>query len=194
MWQTEHNGNGTKITYTYGTAASAASYDASTNTISLTIDTDDSAALNTAKFNTDLSGIFTIGGSSGTPTGTSTGTLTASWPVVPIAAGFQLTAVDGGAADGAKGNSTTLVYTAATGASTRLRTMQLRTSSTSVLQLERQSLTSLQQSIQRMRSFTSNISKAVPSTHRSTVRQALVQLVPTSLLLRPLSLRQSMAG
>ncbi len=111
-------GNNTRISYTYGTASSAAAYDATTNTISLTIDTGASAAANVTAFNTALSGKFTIGSGAGTLTGATTGTLSNQLSGGADIAGFKLKAKDGGPADGLLGNSTTLVYSTAAGTTT----------------------------------------------------------------------------
>ena len=111
-------GNSTKITYTYGTAAAAASYDVASNTINLTIDTAANAAANVTAFNTGLSGIFTIASGSGTPAGTTTATLSGQFSGGSDAASFKLLAKNGGPADGLIGNSTTLVYTTGSGTAT----------------------------------------------------------------------------
>ncbi len=105
-------GNGVKISYTYGTAAAAASYDKASNTLSLTIDTSATVAANVTAFNTALSGNFTLAdNSSGAISGTTSGSLTNQLSGGLDPARFRLTAVDGGPADGTNGNSTTLVYT-----------------------------------------------------------------------------------
>ena len=111
-------GNNTKITYTYGTAASAAAYDANTNTVSLTIDTAATAAANVTAFNTALTGKFTIASGAGTLTGVTTGSLSNQLSGGADAASFKLIAKDGGPADGDIGNTTTLVYSTATGTTT----------------------------------------------------------------------------
>lgn len=105
-------GNGVKVTYTYGTAATAASYDKATNTLSLTIDTDETVADNLTAMNTALSGNFTLtDNSSGAISGTTTGSLTNQLSGGLDPARFRLTAVDGGPADGKIGNNVQLVYT-----------------------------------------------------------------------------------
>ncbi|MFN8741169.1 MAG: flagellin [Pirellula sp.] len=105
-------GNGVKISFTYGTAAAAASYDKASNTLSLTIDTDETVADNVTAFNTALSGNFTVAdNSSGAISGTTSGTLTNQLAGGLDPARFRLTAVDGGPADGTTGNTTTLNYT-----------------------------------------------------------------------------------
>nr|MCU0712229.1 flagellin [Pirellula sp.] len=105
-------GNGVKITYSYGTAAAAASYDKASNTLSLTIDTGATVAANLTAFNTALAGNFTLADNSSTAlTGATTGTLTNQLSGGLDPARFRLTAVDGGPADGTIGNSTTLNYT-----------------------------------------------------------------------------------
>ena len=111
-------GNNTKISYTYGTAAAAAAYDATTNTVSLTIDTAATAAANVTAFNTALTGKFTIASGAGTLTGVTTGSLSNQLSGGADAASFKLIAKDGGPADGVLGNSTTLVYSTATGSTT----------------------------------------------------------------------------
>ena len=111
-------GNTTNISYTYGTAAAAASYDATTNVISLTINTGISAAANATQFGTDLAGKFTIGAGTGTLSGTTTNTISAPLSGGVDAATFKLVAKDGGPADGVKGNTTTLAYTTGTGTTT----------------------------------------------------------------------------
>ncbi len=111
-------GNNTKITYTYGIAAAAASYNAGTNTVNLTIDTAATAGANVTAFNTALSGKFTIASGAGSLTGTTTGTLSNALSGGADAASFKLIAKDGGPADGVLGNSTTLVYTTGSGTTT----------------------------------------------------------------------------
>ena len=113
----------TSFTYTYGTTAAGATYDAANNTVALQIDTGASVAANFTAINTGLSGQFTlVDAASGALSGTSTASsavLSASVAgvdtVVSGAArpGFKLTAKDGGAADGLKGDSTSLVLTSA---------------------------------------------------------------------------------
>ncbi len=111
-------GNSTKITYTYGTAAAAASYDATSNTVNLTIDTAATAAANVTAFNTGLSGKFTLANGTGTPAGTTTATLSNQLSGGSDAASFKLLAKNGGPADGLIGNTTTLVYTTGSGTAT----------------------------------------------------------------------------
>ncbi|WP_168563738.1 flagellin N-terminal helical domain-containing protein [Crateriforma spongiae] len=102
---------------------SSASYDADSDTLTLTLVEGDNAAA----IVTDLTGDpnFTVaanGGTSGTiaagDAGTYTGQLTGGSNTTSGTTGFDLTAVNGGAADGAKGNDTDIVLTsgATTGA------------------------------------------------------------------------------
>ena len=113
-------GNNTNITYTYGTAATAATYNATTNTIALTLDTTATAGANVTDINTALSGKFTFTAASAGAalSGTTTGTVTKPLTGGADVAGFKLTAKDGGPADGIKGNTTALVYSTATGTTT----------------------------------------------------------------------------
>ncbi len=119
----------TTFTYTYGTTAAGATFDAANNTVSLQIDTGASVSANFTAINAGLSGQFVLtDSSSGALSGTSSASsallstsTTGVDTVVSGAArpGFKLTAKDGGAADGLKGDSTQLVFTAAAaGAST----------------------------------------------------------------------------
>lgn len=106
-------GNQTKILYTYGTTASAAKFDSLSNTIELNIDTTTTAEANFTAFNTALTGKFTLTDSTSpvltglTGSASVTGAIKGGLDI----AGFRLTAIDGGLADGAKGDLTTLNYT-----------------------------------------------------------------------------------
>ncbi|MDA8745376.1 flagellin, partial [Rubripirellula amarantea] len=113
-------GNDTIINLTTNTTGTTVNYDANTDTLSVSLQEGlDETALAAA-----LSGIsadfgFTVGGTGTTDSGDAAGFLTGQFSGgtdVSGTAQFTLTAVDGGAADGLKGDSTNLVLTS--GAST----------------------------------------------------------------------------
>jgi len=113
-------GNNTNITYTYGVSATAATYDATTNTIALTLNTGTTAGVNVTAINLALAGKFTFTAATAgaTLSGVTTGTVVKPLTGGADVAGFTLTAKDGGPADGLKGNTTSLVYSTATGTTT----------------------------------------------------------------------------
>ncbi len=113
-------GNATTLRFTAG-ASNLAEYNADTNEITVTVA--DGATTNdiTSIINSSLSGVFTASNTTAgqskfaiADVGINAGAFT-NGTNVPAAAQLQLTAIDGGPADGTKGNSTTLVFTAATG-------------------------------------------------------------------------------
>ncbi len=119
-------GNGVIIevtTVTNGTASSG-SYDANTNTLSLVIEEGETGAniVTDLLTDVDVAALFTVsngtgaGPSASADAGSYTGVLSGGSDTTNVATGFTLTAVDGGDADGAKGNSTDVIITA--GAST----------------------------------------------------------------------------
>ncbi|XZE33245.1 flagellin [Pirellulaceae bacterium SH501] len=111
-------GDSTAFTFTIANGGgSSATFDAAANSVRLVIDRTQNAADITTAINTGLSGqfVFSNGAITGTLADVSTPTTLAPNPLsggtdTPLAlgsrAGFQLTAVDGGAADGATGNNT----------------------------------------------------------------------------------------
>lgn len=117
-------GAATDFTYTIvSTGGSSATYDAANNTVAFTIDkTDATVTITEAAINAGLAGQFTFsnGAVAGTPVDVAAtainNPLTAGTDT-PVAgasrAGFKLSAKDGGAADGLKGDDTILNLTAA---------------------------------------------------------------------------------
>ena len=114
----------TDFTYNIvGTGGSSATYDAANNTVAFTIDRTQTIGAITTAINSGLTGQFTFstGAVVGTPVNVAAtvinNPLTTAGTDTPVAgasrAGFKLSAKDGGAADGLKGDSTVLNLTAA---------------------------------------------------------------------------------
>ncbi len=119
-------GNSTIINVTTNATGTTASYDAASNTLNLSLEIGDAAADIVTALTGNADFAFTAGGATanaviagdaGIQTGVFNVAPTGTNTVDPLT-GFTLTAVDGGAADGAKGNDTEIVITsgAATGA------------------------------------------------------------------------------
>ncbi len=109
-------GNGVIIEVTVG-ASTTGSYDAATNTLSITLEEGADAATIAAALDTELDGFFDVAAVAGAEVvdaadaGTYTGVLAGGTDQTDAGTGFQLTARDGGAADGAIGNDTTVTIT-----------------------------------------------------------------------------------
>ena len=114
-------GDATDFTFTIANGGgSSATFDAAANSVRLVIDRTQTVGDITTAINTGLSGQFTFSG--GAITGTLADVTTPTAVANPLSggtdtplalgsrAGFQLTAVDGGAADGAIGNSTDVQF------------------------------------------------------------------------------------
>lgn len=113
-------GNDTIINVTTGATSSSASYDAATKTLTLALKDGDTAANIVSSIGTNAD--FTFAAVAGAQTvttgdaGTFTGKLTGGTNTLTPTSGFTFSAVNGGAADGAIGNATSVVFT--TGATT----------------------------------------------------------------------------
>lgn len=109
-------GNDTIINVTTGAASSTATYDAGTKTLSLALKDGDTAADIVTAIGTNAE--FTFAAVAGAQTvdandaGVHTGNFTGGTNTLTATSGFKLAAVDGGAADGLKGNSASVVFTA----------------------------------------------------------------------------------
>jgi flagellin len=110
-------GNSTRIVVTTNGTATTANYDAASDTLTLDLQTGANQATIVSALDTALNGTFDV--TAGTAAGTSvaagdagafTGLFTGGSNTV-AAGTFQLSAVNGGAADGLKGNSTSVVFT-----------------------------------------------------------------------------------
>jgi flagellin len=102
-------------TTTSGT--SSATYDANTRTLNLVLNQGDNEATVAGQLNTALASKFTVaaGGGAGSIAAGDAGVFTGKFSTVTdniVAGTFKLSAVNGGRADGAKGNLTTIQFTA----------------------------------------------------------------------------------
>ena len=108
-------GNDTIVNVTTGATSSSASYNASNKTLTLALKDGDDAAAIIASIGTNAD--FTFANNAAAQTvvaadaGVFTGNLSGGNNTTTATAGFKLAAVDGGAADGLKGNSTSVVFT-----------------------------------------------------------------------------------
>ncbi len=114
-------GNKTIIQVTTNSTATTAKYDAESNILTLDLKLGESEASIAADLDTALAGKFDVaaGGGAGTvaagDVGAFTGQLSGGTETASSGTVFKLSAVNGGAADGAKGSLTKLVFTTTTG-------------------------------------------------------------------------------
>lgn len=108
-------GNDTIIEVTTGAVSSTASYNAGTKTLTLALKDGDTASdiVTAIGVNADFTFSAVAGAQAvdANDAGSYTGKLTGGADTLTPTAGFRLSAVDGGAADGLKGNSTSVVFT-----------------------------------------------------------------------------------
>lgn len=113
-------GNSTRIVVTTGATTTGAAYDANSDTLTLNLKNGDDQSTIVTALDTALSGTFDV--TAGTAAGTNvaagdagafTGLFTGGTNTTANGT-FALSAVNGGAADGLKGNSTSLVFTSGT--------------------------------------------------------------------------------